>query len=161
MVGYIGTWVQRLTSPAVAAAPALGGDSYWLADGGKWFVHGAGLQLEAVPRGRTDYVGELTWNAYGAVVTGHIHLSFTSNADGSLTGTYIDSATYTYAQGNASDYPEFTPDPSVPQQGQVIKLVPIAPHHAKTVYLSGGSPEYGNTNWCQADLPDASQYCGA
>ena len=42
--------------------------------------------------------------------------AFTSNADGSLTGTFTTSATYTYAQGNASDYPEFTPDTPPPRR---------------------------------------------
>jgi hypothetical protein len=41
--------------------------------------------------------------------------------------------------------------------------VPVAPHHAKSVYDGNSPGGYvgGNTNWRQADLADASQYCGA
>ena len=106
---------------------------------------------------------ELTWIAYGAVVTGHVSMAFTSNADGSLSGTYSSATTYTFAQGSASDYPNFSPDPLAPRQGQTEKLVPVAPHLAKSVY-NGNSPGAwvgGNTNWCQDGLANPSQYCGA
>jgi hypothetical protein len=48
VVGYIDAWVKA--HQPVATAPALGGDSYWLADGGKWYVHGIQLQISQGPR---------------------------------------------------------------------------------------------------------------
>jgi hypothetical protein len=107
----------------------------------------------------------MSWNAYGTIITGHAQLAFTSNADGSLTGTYTTSATYTYRQGGPSDYPDQDYS-GAPQKGQTIQLVPVAPYHAKTIY-NGNSPGgllYGNTNWCQADLfktEPGAMYCGA
>ena len=159
VVGYIDAWV-RAHQPA-PVAPALGGDAYWLAGGGQWYVHDAQLRIS---RGPSGLVGDESWNAYGAVVTGHAQLAFTSNADGSLTGTYTTSATYTYAQGNASDYPEFTPDPSAPKASQTVTLTPIAPMYAKSV-PGGSSPAaygVGNPYLCQGGLaPSLSRNCGA
>jgi pimeloyl-ACP methyl ester carboxylesterase len=156
---YIQAYVQA-NQPA-AIAPVLGGDAYWLVNGGQWTVHDAQLQIS---RGPSGLVGDESWNAYGAVVTGHAQLAFTSNADGSLTGTYTTSATYTYAQGTASDYPEFTPDPSAPKAGQTVTLTPIAPMYAKSV-PGGSSPAaygLGNPYLCQSGLaPNLIRNCGA
>ena len=156
---YIQAYVQA-NQPA-AIAPVLGGDAYWLVNGGQWTVHDAQLQIS---RGPSGLVGDESWNAYGAVVTGHAQLAFTSNADGSLTGTYTTSATYTYAQGTASDYPEFTPDPSAPKAGQTVTLTPIAPMYAKSV-PGGSSPAaygIGNPYLCQSGLsPNLIRNCGA
>ena len=99
------------------------------------------------------------------MVTGHAQLAFTGNADGSLTGTYTTSTSHTYARGTASDYPGIRApdDPVNPKQGDVIRLVPVAPHHARSVYGSDSPRLFvgGNTNWCQDGLANASQYCGA
>jgi pimeloyl-ACP methyl ester carboxylesterase len=145
----------------VQAAPSyvLGSDAYWLADGGTWTVHGLQLQIS---RGPSGLIGTQTWNAGGNIEIGHAQLAFTSNADGSLTGTYTANGTHTYTQTPPAGFiPE--PDADLPQQGQTIKLVPVSPHHANTVY-NGNSPSLfvgGNTNLCQDGLPNASQYCGA
>ena len=149
-------WIQDHRAPTSAPSPALGGDAYWLANGGKWYVHGMGFQLEQGPDAPPGYVGTETWNAYGAVVTGTVHLAFTPQPDGSLLGTYVDDPVYTKT-GDASGW--LGPDPSAPKKGQVIKLVPIAPMHAKIVGSS--SQDNGNTNICQQGLPNATYYCGA
>jgi pimeloyl-ACP methyl ester carboxylesterase len=137
-----------------APAPALGGDAFWLAHGGKWYVHGMGLQLY---RGPSGLAGTETWNAYGTVVTGTNHLVFTSQPDGSLIGTFTDDAAYT--RTGFGDPSGFQPDPAAPKKGDVVKLVPVAPERAKIV----GSPsaDYENTNICSPWLPGASTYCGA
>jgi hypothetical protein len=175
--GYVAEWIQA--HPVQPLPVALGGSDYWLADGGKWFVHGAQLRISRGPSGLT---GDESWNVYGQIVTAHAELSFTSNADGSLTGTYISpslatcvrtqrdygATCYTYRQGTPSDYPNVgsASDPSNPQLGQTITLVPVAPYHAKAVY-NGNSPSGwvdGNPNWCQAGLETTEpgfQYCGA
>jgi pimeloyl-ACP methyl ester carboxylesterase len=158
-----------------APAPALGGEAYWLAGGGHWQVHGMTLQISLGPSGLT---GTETWNIYGQIVNGHARLTFTSNADGSLTGTYImptsamclrptQTATcYSYVQGGPLDYPQVptSDDPSNPQLGQTITLVPIAPMHAKQVYSSNSPAEFvgGNVNLCQVGLAaPAVLSCGA
>ena len=79
--------------------PRLGGDAYWLADGGPWTVHGSQLQISQGPSG---LIGTQTWNAGGNIDIGHAQLAFTSNADGSLTGTYIATGTLYLYQGTAS-----------------------------------------------------------
>ena len=178
--GYVSDYLLAHPAPApVQTTPALGGDAYWLAEGGQWQVHGAQLRISRGPSGLT---GDESWNVYGQIVTAHAELSFTSNADGSLTGTYISpslatcvrtqrdygATCYTYRQGTPSDYPNVgsASDPSNPQLGQTITLVPVAPYHAKAVY-NGNSPSGwvdGNPNWCQAGLETTEpgfQYCGA
>jgi hypothetical protein len=62
----------------------------------------------------------------------------------------------------------FQSDYDDPRPGQVIRLVPVAPMHAKIVYVSRPGPDNGspgpvggNDNWCQQGLPNATQYCGA
>jgi hypothetical protein len=144
---------------APAPAPALGGDAYWLAGGGTWYVHSMQIQIS---RGASGLAGAQTWNAGGNIQIGHAQLAFTSNADGSLTGRYTATGTYTYTR---TPLPGFIPEPDadLPQQGQAIRLVPVSPHLAKSVY-DGNSPRLfvgGNTNLCQDGLADASQYCGA
>jgi pimeloyl-ACP methyl ester carboxylesterase len=160
VTGYVADWIRENPVQPIPAAPAaLGGDAYWLADGGTWNVHGLQLQISRGPSGLT---GTQTWNAGGNIEIGHAQLAFTSNADGSLTGTYTADGTHTYAKTPPAGFiPE--PDSALPQQGQTIRLVPVSPHLAKSVY-NGNSPSLfvgGNTNLCQADLPNASQYCGA
>jgi hypothetical protein len=181
VTGYVSGWIREHPLPAAsacptsgdvpgaadcyahppataqpAAAPALGGDAYWLADGGRWYVHDAGLRISRGPSGLT---GTETWNAYGTIVTGTIHLAFTSQPDGSLLGTYTDNTVYTTTPGR--DASMFQPDPAAPRQGEVIRLVPVAPMHAKSVYVSRPGPLYANTNWCQAGLPNGWKWCGA
>ena len=41
--GYVAEWIQAHPAPVQAAptAPVQGGEAYWLADGGRWYVHGA------------------------------------------------------------------------------------------------------------------------
>jgi pimeloyl-ACP methyl ester carboxylesterase len=148
----IHVYVQAYRPPA-PAAPALGGDAYWLAGGGKWYHHGMGFQISRGPLGLT---GTEYWNEYGTIVNGQIHLAFTSNADGSLTGTYTTSATYTYVQGGPADYPDVpNPDPSSPQKGQVITLMPVGPHYAKKVEPVGWA------GLCQEGMAHPWDYCGA
>jgi pimeloyl-ACP methyl ester carboxylesterase len=146
------------TSGPAASAQQLGGDSYWLAGGGQWYVHGALLQISRGPSGLT---GTETWNAYGNVVYGTAHLAFTLQPDGSLAGTYTDDTTYT--KDPNKDTSAWTgPDPGDPRKGQTITLVPVAPMHAKTVYGSNSPPSWtpGNPNWCQQGLVDPA-VCGA
>jgi hypothetical protein len=154
---YISDYLR--SHPVQAAQAVLGGDAYWLADGGTWTVHGLQLQIS---RGPSGLIGTQTWNAGGNIEIGHAQLAFTSNADGSLTGTYIATGTHTYTKTPPAGFiPE--PDTDLPQQGQTIMLVPVSPHLAKTVY-NGNSPSLfvgGNTNLCQDGLANASQYCGA
>lgn len=159
--GYVARWIRE--HPVQAPPAALGGDAYWLADGGTWFVHGAKLQIYhgAATDSEIGLVGDETWNDYANKVIGHAHLVFNYQDDGSLAGTYGGGTTYTYPSG--SPPAGWSPAPGAPQDGQTVTLVPVGPHHAKSVY-NGDSPGMyagGNTNWCQADLPDASQYCGA
>jgi pimeloyl-ACP methyl ester carboxylesterase len=166
--GYISDWIRDnplpRELPLLEQPPALGGEAYWLADGGVWYVHDAGLRISraAATSSEADLFGIETWNAYGTVVTGTAHLRLTPQDDGSLLGTYIDDATYVKTPG-ADTSPWPGPDSSAPKMGEVVRLVPVAPGHAKSVY-GGNSPRMfvgGNTNWCQDSLPDASKYCGA
>ena len=158
----VAAWIQ--THPVTAPAPQLGGDAYWLAGGGKWYVHGMGLQIT---RGSSGLTGKETWNAgpcdpadiSSGMCTGSAELVFTSQPDGSLLGTYVTDPAYANSAGIRPQ--NFQPDPDQPQKGQVIKLVPVAPMHAKTVFVSNPGPLYGNTNLCQLGLPDYSNYCGA
>ena len=161
VVGYIGTWVkthQPVPVQAAPTAPALGGDSYWLAGGGHWWVHDSMLQIS---RGPSGLVGDENWNAGGTIITGHARIAFTSNADGSLAGTFTTSTTYTYSQ---QPLPAgfLTPGPmDGPQQGQTFTLVPVAPMLAKSIPGSGGA-SVGNPYLCQAGLaPSLSRNCGA
>ena len=162
VVGYINAWVQahQSAAPVQAAptAPALGGDTYWLAGSGKWWVHDSQLQISQGPSGLT---GDESWNAGGAIITGHAQIAFTSNADGSLSGTFTTSATYTYSQ---QPLPAgfLTPGPTDgPQRGQTFTLVPVAPMLAKSIAGSGGA-SVGNPYLCQAGLaPSLSRNCGA
>jgi pimeloyl-ACP methyl ester carboxylesterase len=148
--------IREVSGPAPAAQ--LGGLSYWLNDGGQWYVHGMQLQITRDSQG--GLTGTETWNAGGNIFMGTAHLSFTSNADGSLTGTYTDDGAITQT-GQANPYGT-QPDPSVPKKGDVIRLVPVAPMHAQTIAVSPPAPAFGgNTNLCQPGLPDPSQYCGA
>jgi pimeloyl-ACP methyl ester carboxylesterase len=156
---YIQLYVQANQPQAPAqAAPAPGNDAYWLANGGQWSVHGVQLQISQGPSG---LVGTENWNADGAVITGHAQLTFASQPDGSLVGTYTADTTYT---GDASQLSvPFQPDPGAPLKGMVVVLRPDGPMHAQVV-LGNDSPAMfsgGNLNFCQAGLPDASQYCGA
>jgi hypothetical protein len=161
IIAMVGDLIRTYIATHPAPAPALGGDFYWLANGGQWTVHDSQLQIS---RGPSGLVGDESWNAYGAVVTGHAQLAFTGNADGSLTGTYTTSTTYTYAQGTAGDYPEFTPDSAAPRAGQTVTLTPIAPMYAKSV-PGGSSPAaygLGNPYLCQSGLaPNLIRNCGA
>ena len=144
--------------PAQPAQAALGSTAYWLADSGQWYVHGLQLQIT---QGSSGLYGTMTWNAGGNIWTGTAHLVFALQPDGSLVGTFTDSAAYT--QAGQSNPDGLQPDPGGPQQGQVITLVPVAPMHASVV-LGSNSPMMlsgGNLNLCQQGLPDASQYCGA
>ena len=151
--------------PPAQAAPTLGSDAYWLAGGGKWFVHGA--QLQIFPRAATDseassnMIGTMTWNAGGNVIIGTQHLTFVSQPDGSLKATFTDAATYAYPTPLPAGL--IMPSPGdAPQPGDTFTLVPIAPMHAKEVWPNPpASWAGGNDNWCQAGLPNASQYCGA
>jgi pimeloyl-ACP methyl ester carboxylesterase len=156
VVGYIDAWV-RAHQPA-PVAPALGGDAYWLAGGGQWYVHDAQLRIS---RGPSGLVGDENWNAGGAIITGHAQIAFTSNADGSLSGTFTTSTTYTYSE---QPLPAgfLTPGPmDGPQQGQTFTLLPVAPMLAKSIPGSGGA-SVGNPYLCQAGLsPSLSRNCGA
>jgi hypothetical protein len=164
---YAGTYTIRLTDymswtivsadihstsgPAPSPARQLGGDAYWLANGGQWYVHGMTLQISR--GGPTGLAGTETWNEFGAVVTGTVHLAFTAQPDGSLRGIYTDDPVYTKT-GDASAWP----GPSLTSlKNTSIRLVPAGPMHATVA----GSPFGGNDNLCQQGLPNASQYCGA
>jgi pimeloyl-ACP methyl ester carboxylesterase len=164
---YAGTYTVKLTdvmswtivaadihsTSGAAPAPAqpAGGASYWLANGGQWYVHG--LQLRISRGGPTGLTGTETWNEFGAVVTGTVHLEFTLQPDGSLRGIYTDDPVYTKT-GNASGWlgPSITST-----KNTITRLVPDGPMHATVV----GGPFSGNPNLCQQGLPGASQYCGA
>jgi pimeloyl-ACP methyl ester carboxylesterase len=144
----IQTYIASLPPPA----PALGGLAYWLADGGRWYVHDEQLQLTQGPSG---LIGTMTWNAGGAIITGHAQLALTLQPDGSLAGTFTTSATYTYSQQPLPAGFQ-TPTPADgPTAGQPYTLVPVAPMLAK---VAGG---YYSGNMCQTGLPNPSQYCGA
>ena len=153
-VYYITVYVQA--NPPAAVAPALGSEAYWLADGGRWYVHDGTLQISRA--GATDSEADLTglwsWNDYQNTVWGHAVLRLSVQQDGSLAGTFVGSATYTLHDGSPAQ--GYAPQPDAPTDGQAIKLVPVGPMHAQVV---GGY--FGNTNWCQAGLADASRYCGA
>jgi pimeloyl-ACP methyl ester carboxylesterase len=139
------------TPGAASSSPQLGGTSYWLANGGQWYVHG--LQLRISRGGPTGLTGTETWNEFGAVVTGTVHLEFTLQPDGSLWGIYADDPVYTKT-GNASGWP----GPSITStKNTITRLVPDGPMHATVA----GGPFSGNPNLCQQGLPGASQYCGA
>jgi hypothetical protein len=149
------------TNPAGSApdsALAPGSLAYWLAHGGRWFVHGETLQIS---QGSSGLTGTMTWNAGGNVWTGTAHLAFTHYADGTLAGTFTDNAAYAQTGSDTSSFPQ--PDPGGPQQGQTITLAPVSPMLAKMVYDSSSPAMFagGNTNLCQLGLPNETQYCGA
>jgi pimeloyl-ACP methyl ester carboxylesterase len=148
--GIIQAYIASLPAP-VQAAPALGGEAYWLADGGRWYLHGLTLQLSRGPSGLT---GLWSWNDYKGTVWGHAVLRLSVQPDGSLAGTFVGSATYTLSDGSIAQ--GYAPQPDAPQDGQPIHLVPVGPMHAR---VDGGY--FGNVNWCQAGLPNPTQYCGA
>jgi pimeloyl-ACP methyl ester carboxylesterase len=153
--------------PGQAAQPTQSSSAaYWLAGGGRWYVHGIALQISQGPSGLT---GTETWNEGpcdpanlpGVMCEGSASLAFTSQANGSLAGTYTTNTTYTPWSGTTVG--NFPGDPGAPQKGQTVLLEPIAPMHAQSV-LGPDSPMMfsgGNLNWCQQGLADASQYCGA
>ncbi len=157
---YIQAYVQA-NQPTVVA-PVLGGAAYWLAGGGKWWVHDAALQISPGPSG--TLTGAESWNAGGAVITGHAQIAFSILPDGSLAGTYTTSTTYTYSE---QPLPAgfLTPSPSDgPRQGQTFTLVPITPTLAKSV-SGGNSPTpaagVGNPYLCQAGFAGPGDPCGA
>jgi pimeloyl-ACP methyl ester carboxylesterase len=146
------------SAPASSPAQHLGGESYWLANGGQWVVHDMAIQ---VIRGDSGLTGTETWNAgpcdpndpSAGHCWGSAQLAFTLRGDGSLVGTYTTGAMYT---ANGAPYEGYSqPDAYAPQPGQAITLKPVAPMRAEAVLSSG------STNLCQAGLPDASRYCGA
>lgn len=165
-------WIQAhpVTAPVTAPSPSTsqptGNVAYWLAGGGRWYVHGITLQISQGPSGLT---GTETWNEgpcdpanlQGVMCQGSASLAFTSQPNGSLAGTYTTDTTYTPSSGTSVG--SFPGDPGAPQKGQTVLLEPVAPMHAQSV-LGPDSPMMfsgGNLNLCQAGLPDASQYCGA
>jgi len=159
---YIYAYVQahqpRAPAPVATPSPALGGDAYWLAGGGLWHVHGATLQISQGPSG---LIGAETWNDGAQIIIGHAQLTFVSQPDGSLVGTYTGPTTHTYnGPANGMQLPS-----GEPQQGQDITLVPVAPGLAKTLYDSNSPAMFigGNPYLCGPGLAVAnpSQYCGA
>jgi pimeloyl-ACP methyl ester carboxylesterase len=137
------------------SAPALGGEAYWLAGGGQWGVHDMQLRISQGPSGLT---GKETWNAGPCVSSdptgdhcwGSAGIAFTSQPDGSLTGTYTTDASYVTSGGTSVSNSQS--DPGAPQKGQAITLIPVAPHHARAVYGSNSPRGFigGNTNLCQS-----------
>ena len=158
------------SAPAATPSPvqALGGEAYWLAGGGKWFVHGSGIQISRGPSGLT---GTVSWNAgpynapslmAGPMCEGLISLAFISQPDGSLAGTFTTDATYTPWTGTSIG--NFRPAPNAPRKGQTVTLTPIAPMYAKSA-PGGSSPAaygLGNPYLCQDGLTEpAVRSCGA
>jgi hypothetical protein len=167
--GYVSDYLLAHPAPApVQTTPALGGDAYWLADGGRWYVHGATLHIGPGMEGSPNLTGTETLYA-GATNHGTIDIvtwNLIREPDGSLLGEYFSSR---YTSGTGGPVPSgFQSDYDDPRPGQVIRLVPVAPMHAKIVYVSRPGPDNGspgpvggNDNWCQQGLPNATQYCGA
>ena len=88
-------------------------------------------------------------------------LTFTSQPDGSLAGTVISVPVY---RSSAGSLPAgYQPEPGEPYQGQVIRLVPVAPMLAKFIQVIPDKSGNGNSNLCQQGLPSATEtkYCGA
>jgi hypothetical protein len=152
-----------------APAPALGGTAYWLANGGRWFVHDYQLQITQGPSGLTGKeswnAGPCDWQNTSDTAAGHCwgsdELAFTSQPDGSLEGTVISVPVYTSSAGSLPA--GYQPEPGEPYQGQAIRLLPVAPMLAKFIQVSNDNFGNGNSNLCQQGLPSATetQYCGA
>ena len=149
------------------AAPALGGDAYWLADGGKWHVHGESLQISQGPSGLT---GTVSWNAgpcngpynnnpsaAGQMCEGSSQLTFASQLDGSLAGTFTTNPTYrAWSGGSIGNY---QPSSGDPKAGETFTLVPLQAHFAKGVPDTSG---VGNPYLCQDGLDAVTvRACGA
>ena len=157
------------TSGPASSSPQLGGTAYWLADGGRWFVHDYQLQITQGPSGLTGKeswnAGPCDWQNINDTVAGHCwgsdELTFTSQPDGSLEGTVISVPVYTSSAGSLPA--GYQPEPGEPYQGQVIRLVPVAPMLAKFIQVIPDKSGNGNSNLCQQGLPSATEtkYCGA
>ena len=119
---YIDAYVQ-----AHPPAPVLGGDAFWLADGGKWHVHGESLQISQGPSGLT---GTVSWNAgpcngpynnnpsaAGEMCEGSSQLTFASQPDGSLAGTFTTNPAYTAWSGGSIG--NFQPSSGDPKAGRL------------------------------------------
>jgi pimeloyl-ACP methyl ester carboxylesterase len=162
VTGYVSDWIRK--NPP---APVLGGDAYWLAGGGKWRIHGENL---VISRGLSGLTGTQTWNAGGQIILGHAQLTFVTQPDGSLVGTYAGDAWYTQSApqpapslcSNCNVYPPSTPEVL---KGQTITLVPVAPNLAKMTYNSDSVPPWtaavagGSPYWCGWNLADQGRYC--
>jgi hypothetical protein len=83
-------------------------------------------------------------------------VTFVSQPDGSLVGTFTTSATYTaWGGGSIGNFQPWSGDPKA---GQTFTLVPIAPMFAKASAGSG----VGNPYLCQTGLAEpAIRSCGA
>ena len=121
-------------------------------------------------RGPSGLTGTENWNAGGQIIRGHAQLTFISQPDGSLAGTYTRDAWYTQDApqtspslcSNCDVHPPSTPDML---KGQTFTLVPVQPGLAKTRYDSNSPAAWvgGNPYWCGDGLAVAnpSRYCGA
>jgi hypothetical protein len=163
----VAAWIRN--HPMQAPAPALGGDAYWLAGGGQWFVHDYQLQITQGPSGLTGTehwnAGPCDWQNVSDTAAGQCwgsdKLAFTSRPDGSLAGTVTSVPVYSSSAGSLPA--GYQPEPGEPYRGQAIKLVPVAPMLAKFIQVSNDKFGNGNSNLCQQGLPSATetQYCGA
>jgi pimeloyl-ACP methyl ester carboxylesterase len=150
---YIAHHPAPVPAPVATPSPVLGGDAYWLADGGKWYVHDLWIQIS---RGSSGLTGEVGWNAGPCEFNnpssehcwGTAKVAFTSQQDGSLTGTYTTGSAYATSSGTPAG--TFQGDPEAPKEGQSFRLIPVAPHHARDVgVLSNPDQHIGNQNLCQ------------
>ena len=91
VTGYVADWIRKhppVPVQAAPAAPASGGYDYWLADGGRWYVHGMTLQISraAATNSEADLTGLWSWNDYQNTVWGHAVLRLSVQQGGSLAG---------------------------------------------------------------------------
>jgi len=140
--------------PVPTPTPQTGVASYV----GKWEVHDSLLTIN------TNNTGVEQWNSGPCeqqMCNGNAQVLFTTNSDGSITGT-IQSVTYT--QWNSDPAPAgFQPDPSDPQAGDTFQLQHSGPHLLYTTWLGTlSSLNSGNRYWCDTYAQNAGwKQCGA
>ena len=149
------------TSAPPAATPTHATQTNFNTYVGKWEVHGALLNITA------NQAGVFQWNAgpcsdAGDMCNGNAQMTFTTNADGSITGT-IQSVSYTLWIGSPAPA-GYQPSADDPKAGEAFQLQHSGAHLLYTTWLGAQSSlnNDGNRYWCDTYALNAGwQQCGA
>jgi hypothetical protein len=128
---------------------------------GKWEVHGSLLNITA------NQAGVVQWNAGPCtdaddMCAGNAQITFTANADGSITAT-IQSVSYSLWSGSPAPA-GYQPSADDPKAGDTFQLQHSGTHLLYTTWLGAKSSlnNEGNRYWCDTYALSAGwQQCGA